>query len=44
MVYLAGLDLVEPGLVSTSQWRPDPGTPVVSEAEAVSYAAVAKVP
>ena len=23
--YFAGLDLVEPGLVSTPQWRPGPG-------------------
>ena len=24
--YFAGLDLVEPGLVSTPQWRPGPGS------------------
>ncbi len=27
---LTGLDLVEPGVVQTSQWRPDPGTAAVS--------------
>ncbi|WP_198543089.1 SAM-dependent methyltransferase, partial [Pseudofrankia sp. BMG5.36] len=24
--FLDGLELVEPGVVSTSLWRPDPGT------------------
>ena len=28
-VLLSGLDLVEPGVVQTAQWRPDPGTAVV---------------
>jgi hypothetical protein len=28
--FLDGLELVEPGLVPTPLWRPDPGRPVVA--------------
>jgi hypothetical protein len=42
---LAGLDLVEPGLVWVPEWRPDPGTePPDNPAEAYLYAAVARKP
>jgi len=40
--FLAGLEPVEPGLVSTSQWRPFGD--VVSDPEALAYAAVARKP
>jgi hypothetical protein len=42
--FLDGLDLVPPGLVSTVRWRPEsqpPADPLLSEADAVCYAAVA---
>ena len=41
---LAGLDLVEPGLVAVSQWRPDPGHPVPAPQEVGYYGAVARKP
>jgi S-adenosyl methyltransferase len=39
--FFAGLDLVEPGLVSAPRWRPDPG---VEPPEDPAYAAVARKP
>ncbi len=45
--FLKGLDLVEPGLVSTVSWRPDlepTADADLSEAEAICYAAVAMKP
>jgi S-adenosyl methyltransferase len=39
--FLAGLELVEPGLVTVPQWRPDPGQPAPEEAIPL-YAAVAR--
>jgi hypothetical protein len=43
--FLEGLDLVEPGLVSTVEWHPERHPPAeASPAEAVSYCAVARVP
>jgi S-adenosyl methyltransferase len=44
---LAGLELLEPGLVSTVHWRPDPpaqGEPSPGEQEVIAYAAVARKP
>ena len=40
--FLAGLDLVPPGLVPVPQWRPDPGADP-GPAEAYSYCAVGRV-
>jgi hypothetical protein len=43
--FLDGLDLVEPGLVSIVDWRPEGHPPAeASAAEAVAYGAVARVP
>lgn len=39
--FLHGLDLVDPGLVSCSQWRPDPGSP---RSQVPQYAALARKP
>jgi hypothetical protein len=38
------MDLLEPGLVVTSRWRPDPGQslPPISDADLSAYAAVAR--
>jgi hypothetical protein len=45
MVYLAGLDLIPPGLVWTSQWRPDGADPIPrSPSDARIYGAVATMP
>jgi hypothetical protein len=42
---VAGLDLVEPGLVWIPQWRPDPAEPMPDDvAEAYYYAMVARKP
>jgi hypothetical protein len=41
--FLAGLDLVEPGLVTIAQWRPVPGDPVPAQTIPF-YAAVASKP
>ena len=44
---LAGLDLVEPGLVATVHWRPElepPADPSLGDARAICYAAVAVKP
>jgi hypothetical protein len=41
--FLAGLELVEPGLVTVPQWRPDPGEPAPQEPIPL-YAAVARKP
>ncbi len=40
--FFDGLDLLEPGVVSVSDWRPEPG-PRPSPAEATGYGAVARV-
>jgi S-adenosyl methyltransferase len=40
--FLAGLDLVPPGVVPVPQWRPDPGADP-SPAEAYSHCAVGRV-
>jgi hypothetical protein len=45
--FLHGLDLVDPGIVSTVHWHPDlepPADPGVTEADAISYVAVAVKP
>ncbi|MGW1146623.1 SAM-dependent methyltransferase [Streptomyces sp. NPDC002454] len=44
--FFAGWDLVEPGVVATRAWRPDPDDPAhtVSDAEASTYAALARKP
>ncbi|WP_239152706.1 SAM-dependent methyltransferase [Virgisporangium aurantiacum] len=39
---LAGLDLVEPGLVPVADWRPDPDSVPVAFADAAVYAALAR--
>ncbi len=39
--FFAGLDLVEPGIVPTSRWRPDPG---VEQPDDPAYAAMARKP
>jgi hypothetical protein len=41
--FFDGLDLLEPGIVSVSDWRPEPG-PRPSPAEATGYGAVARTP
>jgi hypothetical protein len=41
--FLAGLELVEPGLVTVPEWRPDAGDPVPAELIPL-YAAVARKP
>ncbi|MFB9359418.1 SAM-dependent methyltransferase [Actinoplanes nipponensis] len=41
--FFAGLDLLEPGIVSVSDWRPEPG-PRPTPAEATGYGAVAALP
>jgi hypothetical protein len=43
--FLGGLDLLEPGLVSTVEWRPerDPG-PWATAEQAVAYAAIGRIP
>lgn len=38
----AGLELVPPGVVLVSEWRPDPGRPRLSPAEVSSYGGVAR--
>jgi hypothetical protein len=42
--FMDGLDLVEPGLVWTPIWRPDPGDDVENPEQARFYAAVARKP
>ncbi|MEV3874212.1 SAM-dependent methyltransferase [Streptomyces sp. NPDC049906] len=44
--FFAGWDLVEPGVVATRAWRPDPDDPAhtVTDAEASTYAALARKP
>ncbi|HEX4721690.1 MAG TPA: SAM-dependent methyltransferase, partial [Pseudonocardiaceae bacterium] len=43
--YLAGLELIPPGLVWTSQWRPDGADPIPrSPSDARIYGAVGKMP
>jgi hypothetical protein len=39
--FFAGLDLVEPGIVSTPKWRPEDGT---EPADDPAYAAVGRKP
>jgi hypothetical protein len=39
-----GLDLVEPGIVPVSQWRPDPGETVPDAGEVGVWGAVARKP
>jgi hypothetical protein len=41
--FLAGLELVEPGLVTVPEWRPDPGEPVLAQLIPL-YAVVARKP
>jgi hypothetical protein len=41
---LEGLDLVEPGVVPVSQWRPDPGASVPEPSEVGVWGAVARKP
>jgi hypothetical protein len=41
--YLAGLEMVEPGLVTVPEWRPDPGEPVPGQLIPL-YAVVAQKP
>jgi hypothetical protein len=41
---LTGLELVEPGIVGTSQWRPEPGDECDPSLGSVSLAAVARKP
>ena len=38
-----GLELIEPGLVLVSRWRPEGGTPVVNAGRAWSYGGIARV-
>jgi hypothetical protein len=40
--YFAGLQLIEPGVVSTTRWRPEPGP--VEPAEVDVYCGVARIP
>jgi hypothetical protein len=42
--YLAGLDLVEPGLVTVSRWRPQPGSGPGPAPDIPLYAVVARKP
>ncbi|MFJ8229660.1 SAM-dependent methyltransferase [Streptomyces sp. NPDC094448] len=44
--FFTGRDLAEPGLVPTRTWRPDPDGPMdtVTDAEASTYAAIARNP
>jgi hypothetical protein len=42
--FLAGLDLIEPGLVTVSEWRPLPGESVPAPGMIPLYAAVARKP
>jgi len=42
--WLEGLELVPPGLVEVSAWRPDPGETVNPPTEAMTLGAVARVP
>ena len=39
-----GLELVEPGIVPVSQWRPDPGTPIPAPQDVGVWGAVARKP
>jgi hypothetical protein len=39
-----GLELVDPGMVPVSEWRPDPGEPVVDPSNAGVWGAVARKP
>lgn len=39
---LAGLDLVEPGIVQIHKWRPDPGTGPIVDADIAMYGAIAR--
>jgi len=41
---LAGLELIEPGIVRTAEWRPDPGEEFDAKAGAISFVAVARKP
>ncbi|MER7011822.1 SAM-dependent methyltransferase [Saccharopolyspora sp. NPDC000359] len=41
---LAGLDLLDPGVVPTADWRPEPGDSDLRVPEPLSYAAVARKP
>ena len=41
--FFDGLELLEPGIVSVSEWRPEPG-PHPTPAEATGYGAVARTP
>jgi hypothetical protein len=41
--FFEGLDVLEPGIVSVSDWRPQPG-PRPTPAEATGYGAVARIP
>jgi hypothetical protein len=39
-----GLDLVDPGVVPASEWRPDPGTPIPARSDINLWTAVARKP
>jgi len=41
---LEGLRIVEPGLVPTSEWRPEPGRPLPSRQDVGSWAVIARKP
>jgi hypothetical protein len=41
---VAGLDVVDPGLVFISQWRPDPGHDATEDARSIYYGLVARKP
>jgi hypothetical protein len=41
--FLAGLELVEPGLVTVPEWRPEPGEPGIGQFIPL-YGAVARKP
>jgi hypothetical protein len=44
-VLMTGLDVVEPGIVWTSQWRPDGGDPeLTTPSDSIGYAAIGRVP
>jgi hypothetical protein len=41
--FFDGLELLEPGIVTVSDWRPEPDAPRLTPAEVTGYAGVAKV-
>jgi hypothetical protein len=42
--FFAGLELVDPGLVQTHRWRPEPDAAPVADADVAMYGAVARKP